>query len=62
MYKYKQALSIAIIAAAVGGCSPMPPMPPMDAAVEHTRYGADVTTRHDVPVTGRNWKCPSCYK
>lgn len=58
----KQALSITIIAAALCGCSPMRPMPPMDAAVEHTRFGEVLTTRDHVPVTGRNWNCMPCYK
>ena len=58
----KQALGITLIAAVLCGCSPMRPMPPMDAAVEHTRSGEVLITRGDAPVTGRNWNCMPCYK
>ena len=69
----KLKLSVTILALTAAGCagdalSPrwlaatVAPAPAVDAAPVYTLSGDRMTSRSGVPVTGRDWNCPRCYK
>jgi len=68
----KLKLSVIILGLAAAGCAGDPfsavaggtqaPAPAVDAAPALTLSGDAVTARSGVPVTGRDWNCPRCYK
>jgi len=69
----KLTLGIVTLALAAAGCAGDPtisavaggtvaPAPEVDAAPVFTRSGGAVTSTSGVPVTGRDWNCPRCYK
>jgi len=68
----KLKLSVTILALTAAGCASDPfsavaggtlaPAPAVDAAPVYTLSGDRVTSRTGVPVSGRDWNCPRCYK
>jgi hypothetical protein len=68
----KLKLTIIILGLSAAGCAGEPfsavaggtlaPSPAVDAAAVYTLSGDRVTSRSGVPVTGRDWNCPRCYK
>ena len=46
----------------LAGCAPMEPMPSSDAMPVTSQFGTPVMSGFNVPETGRNWNCRTCYK
>lgn len=51
---------LVLAALALTGCA-APQTPAPDAADASSRWG-DLVSRYDVPVTGRDWNCKTCYR
>ena len=51
---------VTLAALSIAGCA-VPQSPPPDAADASSRFG-DLVSRYDVPVTGRDWNCKTCYR
>jgi hypothetical protein len=69
----KLKLSVTILALTAAGCAgdatisamagaTVAPAPAVDAAPVYTLSGDRVTSHSGVPVSGRDWNCPRCYK
>jgi len=69
----KLKLSITVLSFTIAGCAgdpanwafaggTMAPARAADATPVSTLYGGAVTSTSGVPVTGRDWNCPRCYK